>query len=37
MTFVNSTPYKFPFDGETRENTTLVIIDIQNDCTTPFW
>jgi hypothetical protein len=33
MTFVNASPYKFPFDGNlTKDNTALVIIDMQNDC-----
>jgi len=32
MTFVNSCPYKFPWDGNfTKETTALVIIDMQND------
>jgi len=32
MTFVNSTPYKFPWDGSfNRETTALVIIDMRND------
>ena len=34
MTFVNSSPYPFPWDGSfTKDTTALVIIDMQNDCT----
>jgi biuret amidohydrolase len=36
MTAIRADPYPFPWDGKlTKEDTALVIVDMQNDCTSP--
>jgi len=33
MPVIEAVPYPFPYDGKmSKENTALVIIDMQNDC-----